>query len=294
MPRPDRRPLIAYLKVQEAWERELLIVLKRAAADADKQIRALAGKDGIGAAIRREQLRLVKQALLKQQAELWDVIGSSVKAAQARAAAAAVASTGEYEAMLLKSKLSKGEIEAMLRAATAQAERTVDVVSRRLNGLSDRPLSSRVYRSRALANGMVQREIERVIATGGSWKDLANRVRGLILPNTPGGVSYAAERLGRTELNNAFHAVSVQRAIKSPFIEYVQWHLSGSHPKPDDCNIYADEEHVKGQPGGIWRPQEVPSKPHPNCLCYTTPITISDEEFIDGFISGKYDAYLDG
>jgi hypothetical protein len=137
------------------------------------------------------------------------------------------------------------------------------------------------------------RAIENTLATGGSWRDLAKRVTGLIDPKVRGGVSYAAQRLGRTELNNAFHAVSVQRAIESPFIQYMEWHLSSSHPKSDNCNIFAEEEHVRGQRGGIYLPQEVPSKPHPNCLCYTTPIVMGEDEFMRDFERGKFDRYLD-
>jgi hypothetical protein len=290
----DKRPLIAYLRVQEFWEAELLKILKRASAENAKLIRELAGKKGIGAQVRRDQLLLVKRELLKAQADLWKTVGSTVEAGRADAAAAAVRSNFVYEDVLIRSGISKVVRARLLASAEKQAQKGLDNVVARMTGLSNYTLSKQVYNTRQLSNGVIQRLIERQIANGVSWSELAKAVRGYIDPNVRGGVSYAAKRLARTELNNAFHAVSVKQGIESPFIIGQTWNLSSSHPRPDACNDYADSSHFEGGEAGQYREADVPSKPHPNCLCYLTPITPSRDEFIKKYLAGGYDSYLDG
>jgi hypothetical protein len=34
-------------------------------------------------------------------------------------------------------------------------------------------------------------------------------------------------------------------------------------------------------------------KPHPQCLCYITAETDDEDAFVNGFLHGKYDQYLD-
>ena len=273
-------PLIRYLRVQEAWERDLLYILKRASSDVSKQIRDLAGKEGIGAKVRADQLRLVQRELKKQQASLWRTIGSTVEAGKMEAAAAAVETNFVYTDMLLRSQFTRAEIETMLESAQAQARRGLDHALSRMNGLSNIPLSQQVYRTRALSEGMVDRRIMNAIARGASWRELANDVRQFINPNVLGGVSYAAKRLGRTELNNAFHATAVTEAIENPYVTGMQWNLSGSHPKPDECNEYAEQVHYRGGEPGVYKPEQVPAKPHPNCLCFMTPEVVDEDEFV--------------
>jgi hypothetical protein len=73
----------------------------------------------------------------------------------------------------------------------------------------------------------------------------------------------------------------------------MRWNLSGSHPEPDECNEYAEQSHMPNGEAGLWLPEEVPLKPHPNCLCYVTPENVSRDQFIADFESGKYDTYVD-
>jgi hypothetical protein len=125
-----------------------------------------------------------------------------------------------------------------------------------------------------------------------SAKEIAKQVFRFIDPETPGGASYAALRLGRTELNNAFHTNSIKQAQAMPWVEGVKWNLSGSHPRPDECNEYAEDTHYRGGDGGVFLPQDVPPKPHPNCLCFTTTETQSDEDFIASYRAGDYNDYF--
>ena len=289
----DRRPLLGFLQVQEAWERDVLFALKKSQASSAAAVRGMAQAPGIGARARSAQMQMSQRALLEQQSKLWDAVGSSVAASRAAAAAKAIEVSSVYEDMLLKQALTPMQRDALLRSAQATARRNVENVTNRVLGYSKMPLSEQVYKTKAWSNGLLENRINAAIGRGASARDIANDVKDLINPNTPGGVKYAAMRLGRTENNNAFHATSVLHAQKTPWVTGVKWELSGSHPRPDECNEYAESVHYAGGEEGVWLPNEVPGKPHPNCLCFTTPVTVSPEEFQDRFLSGEYDAHID-
>jgi hypothetical protein len=289
----DRTPLLRYLVVQEAWEKDLLKILAQASAEAEKSILAHAGSKKIGAVIAAEQERAVRLNLLKQQSKLWTKIGSSVMAARLDAAAAAIESNAVMTGFLQRTVLNPAERQVLLDATEARAKSTVDIAVARMQGLSYVPLSNQVYKTSQLAAGLVDRKVTVLLARGLSARGIANEMRKYIRPDVKGGVSYAAMRLGRTEINNAFHATQVADAIRSPFIDYLQWKLSGSHPRTDVCNEYASISDVDGYPAGTWEPNNVPRKPHPQCLCFTIPITPDRDEFVKGYTSGKYDKYID-
>jgi hypothetical protein len=124
-------------------------------------------------------------------------------------------------------------------------------------------------------------------------RELARLVRNYIHPDTPGGVSYAAQRLARTEINNAFHTTSLRHYNEQPWVEGVKWSLSSSHPHADACDEYATEVHFRGGEPGVYKPEDTPSKPHPQCFCYVSPVTMSDEAFIRAFNAGEFDAAAD-
>lgn len=279
----DKRPLLSYLKVQKDFDEELAKILRVASQVADREIRALVEKNGIGARIQRERLLLIRKNLLIQQAELWKEIGAITKAGQSDAAAAAIETNFSYHDALLRRAMSETAVEGLLASVQASARRTVSVVTARLQGLSARPLASSVYNAKAWSDKLLIRTINDALARGLTARELAANVRDLIRPDVRGGVSYAAQRLGRTELNNAFHAVAVQDAINNPIITGMEWHLSGSHKKPDECNDLA---------GQVFPPAEVPAKPHPQCFCYVTPEVPDRDTFMRNFFAGQYDSYI--
>jgi hypothetical protein len=281
-------PLQHYLAVQVTEEAKLNAALRDAMADARARITKLAGKEGIGAAVRRSQLRATLASLQAAQTQFWKTQGSALQTGKKRAAVAAA--NAEAQAMRqLWGKLA-GPIPQFEKALAAQAEATVDTLAA---SLKDRiPLSNQVFKTAALTSGQVNRAISRSIAHGDSWKELADRVTGMINPATPGGVSYAAKRLARTELNNAFHNQQIKEATESPFVTAVQWNLSGSHRVPDKCNDYASHS-VKGLERGQWNPAEVPAKPHPQCFCFLTTVHVDDDQFAADFFDGKYNDHID-
>lgn len=215
---------------------------------------------------------------------MWEALGQKVLARQAEAAAVALEQGWKWDQILLtRVFLDPGERAAMKASLIQTADRNVQAAIQRVNGNSI-PLSRRVYRSRDLSQGWVDRKINSALARGLNWSQFASEVKGMINPNTPGGVSYAAKRLARTEINNAYHAMTVQQNRDKPWITGMVWALSNSHPTPDICNLYADNS--------PYPVDEVPAKPHPQCLCYTYPEVVSAERFRNEYNFGRYDSYL--
>lgn len=283
MARRDKTPLMAYLRVQELHDRNMLILLRRTSSRIDTQLKGLAGAQGVGAAVRRDQLVMAQRSIQGEISRLWAAIGAQVKADRVAAATAAGEMMADYDAVLLRA-VGPVDATALRRSAVAQATRGIETVEARVLGLSRIPLSEKVYRSQALVTGRVERIIEDALARGASAKELASDVSRFVKPTTPGGMRYAAMRLGRTEINNAFHAVQVQHGVATPWTTGMRWNLSGSHPRPDECNDYEE--------AGVYAPADVPPKPHPNCLCYLTPEPVPREVFIQEYTAGKYDSYL--
>lgn len=281
MAQPAPSPLQQYLAVQQIADKELRVILRDAADEAEKMVASLAEKAGIGAQVRQAQLNIMRNQLRRLQAETYQQVGSTLKDQMKTAASAAA--QGEA---LIDDVIFSGvgmHLPALEAAHIAQAESAVQsLYARAANGI---PLSSQVYKTQALSNGLVDRQINRAIALGQSAKELAKGVAGMISPATPGGVSYAAQRLGRTELNNAFHRSQINSSMAKPWNEGMKWNLSGSHPRPDECDDYAK---VK-----IYPPPGPPGKPHPQCLCYVTTVAKSRQQFLDELMDGEYTTYID-
>ena len=284
----DKRPLLSYLKVQKQYEQRLLFTLRRTSSRINAQLKDLENRVGIGAAVRRDQLRMAQAEIQREIGALWRLMGSELEAARADAASAAVKTMFVYDDMLLRATMSAADRDYLMRSLVAQARGQVDVVQSRLLGYSRITLSDRVYKSQKLVSGQIDRLVDSALARGLSARELAAEVRSFIKPDVRGGVRYAAMRLGWTELNNAFHATAVRHSATMPWVTGVQWHLSGSHPRPDECNDYAAHNG-----DGVWEPKDVPPKPHPNCLCYTTSVTVERDEFISRYEAGEYDRYVD-
>ena len=264
-------------------------VLRDAAQQAEKRILALAGAKNIGAKMERAQLALIRRELLRLQGEMWGRITPTLEK-HMRVAAAQAAEAGNLIDRTLFNALG-GPIPELERAMHMQAQATVEAyMAKTANGI---PLSGNVYHAKQLASGQVDKEVGRGILQGFSARQIADSVKDMIRPDVPGGVSYAAMRLGRTELNNAFHTAQIAHHKDNPFVSGQKWNLSGSHPRPDDCNRFAEDSHFKGGDAGVFKPDQVPGKPHPNCLCYLTAVTISEKDFIDGMVNGQYAQHID-
>lgn len=235
-----------------------------------------------------EQARSVTAEIVRA---IFDELLTLLPDARANAATRAGRAAVDAQAQLL-AELPPGTRAAvsdwLARPATS---RGVELAAVRL-GLAPRfDLSTRVYRSRRLAERWVDRTVTTVVSRGGSAYDVAAAVRDSIRPDVRGGVGYAAMRLGRTETMNAFHVASVDNAAETPWTAGMRWRLSGSHPELDVCDtLAAADRHGLG--AGVYRVSDVPDKPHPQCLCVVLPVTESVDEFVEAFRAGSYDAYL--
>lgn len=283
-------PLKRYLRLQQGVDKEFAATLRDAASEAERLMDFYGRKYGEGAEIRRAQISLILNELRGVQASLYKSLGDTLVEQMAYAGDAA-AEAEQVMTDYLFNRLGTGPMPALQAAYREQARATVRAYQARTAlGI---PLSEQVYKTQAYSQGLVDRAVNRGLLLGKSAKEIARDVSGMINPNTPGGVSYAAMRLGRTELNNAFHHAQKGIRAEDPFVEGMRWNLSGSHPEPDECDVYAGSSHYSGGPPGVYRPTQVPSKPHPHCFCYLTSVTVSDDEFVQRFLNGDYNTYID-
>lgn len=272
----------AYAAVQRAADADVLRILRDAYKDVNGQISRLPRGD-----LRRDRLLAIKQSLLLQQSEIFDKVGKVIEARRTQAAARAIRVSGRYDQILFDA-VGAGDLgRALSRAMEETESRTVAAAVARLNG-SSVPLSARVVRAGEGNTRALERRINSALARGLTAEEFAREIRDFIRPDTPGGRRYAALRIARSEINNAFHAIMIDAARQKPWITKVNWNLSTSHPRPDECNELA---------GRLYAPEDVPRKPHPMCLCYITPeIDTSreaEEDFLDALVSGDMDDFLD-
>ncbi|ACI06301.1 hypothetical protein PBI_BIGMAMA_11 [Mycobacterium phage BigMama] len=284
--RPRKNWLLRYLGVQEKYDAIIATALLDAAEDAEQGIRQRLGDDRLGSSTRRYQLQLARSAARDSLKLLFRNVHSAITAGQSEAAVAAVEAGFHDDRRILNrlfpNRARRAKYEDSMRQS---ASRGVQAMMTRVLQ-SNRPLSQRVYHTQALANGTVDRVINSALVKGDGAADIAKAVRQSIRPDVPGGVSYAAMRLGRTEINNAFHAQAINDINTKPWVDHVEWHLSKTHKEQGcRCEVYA---RIKRFPK-----EAIPDKPHPQCLCYITASLTPWEEFENNFLMGMYDSYID-
>jgi hypothetical protein len=163
-------------------------------------------------------------------------------------------------------------------------------IARQSNGIS---LRQNVYHGGQRSILQLEKLIDSALLTGSSATEIAKIAYDFIRPEVPGGASSAAMRLGRTELNNAFHRETINHWSLNPFVTGMKWNLSSSHPEGDVCDELAHDTHYSGGDPGVFKQGDVPGKPHPQCFCYIIPVTISDDELVRNFKAGKYDSWTE-
>ncbi len=277
-------PLEDIIRTVGLTDTEIRRMMRDAAAEADRVIRSYG--DSLSDARR---LRAAQLELAKQQALLWGGVADATKVGIGDAFDASALWQARWDVDLMRSVGLSGTHWHQSLLATARAG--IDAfVARQENMMT---LSQRVYRNQALSRGYVNRTINNGLLLGKSVTEIAADVKKYIDPRTPGGASYAAMRLARTEVVTAYHESSKKQFMQTPWVERVRWNLSGSHPRPDTCNEYAEDVQHRGWPAGVYRPGDVPDKPHPNCLCYITPEVMDLDQYAKNFKQGKYDKYID-
>lgn len=265
-------PLRRYLRVQRQTDAEIKRNLERAALDARAQIRQL--PEGV----RKAQLQRALAAVTRAQADLWehgitDAIVRGRSDAIAAAQTAADALTHELYARL--PERSAGAVERGIRAAASEGMETEQA-------RVPRELSRRVTGNRKLDQRRIEKIIKSGLTRGLNSQELARELYRHISPTVPGGASYAAMRIARTEINNAFHNRQIENG-RRPGVEAIEWNLSGSHKVPDECNIFD---------GKNYQPDDVPDKPHPHCFCYLTYKMADVDDLLAQIANGDLDSLL--
>jgi hypothetical protein len=267
-------PLARQIRVVQFTDAEIRRICRLTSQEAERIVRT-------ASQLRGEQVRLASL-----NAQMWLEVGDATRTGIERAALSAT----DYKALFDKELAARAGVSLpnwrASQLATAQ-EGVKALVSRKQNGYT---LSQRVWRNSQAARRGLNDTINVGLTLGKSPAEIAKDVAKYVNPNVPGGASSAALRLGRTEVLNAYHTTSINNYKNTPWIGSCIWHLSGSHPRPDECNEYAEQGNLKN---GKWSLDQVPAKPHPNCLCYITPVQMPVEEYAQRFKNGEFDDYID-
>lgn len=286
LPKPNQ-PLLDVLALNGVTISEMNAILQDGADEAERLIPKLLEQHTTGGTVKSAQLALVLREVKAMQSALWGDLGhetrSGVEAATLKAA------TGAQNVLL--SVFAKHHVNTAPFVAWWQEQARqgiAAVLAKSANGIS---LSRAVYKAQALSQGLVDRTIKRGLLLNHNATTIAKSVKQLINPNVKGGVSYAAHRLARTEINNAYKTSQEQRYAGEPWTTGMRWNLSKSHPKPDICNVNATAD-AHGLGPGVSPVGRRPDS-HPNCLCYLTPEQIDEDTWLDNFLAGDYNAYLD-
>ena len=88
-------------------------------------------------------------------------------------------------------------------------------------------------------------------------------------------VRYHSLVIARTEANNAFRAGHVEQAKASPWVRGIKWNLSASHRIECECEVLAEQD-LYGLGPGVYPPDRLPERPHPNCFCFFTDVVDLD------------------
>lgn len=287
MAAPDTRRMLL-LSVAEA-DAALQRALVEAARDAQRVIESTPTR--IGEEVSQAQILRIMAELRILAHQLW---GEKIPVDLARVIALAERRSQEGSDVLdelMMRRLASPDLRDSLAASIRQRARRVVQVFETRQRMIRFELSERVYKWEAWHNGRVEAELSKQFALGRSAREIAKATRDFIHPDTPGGVSYAAKRLGRTEVANAFHEQTQRDYAGNPFVRGLKWNLSRSHPSKDPCDLLA-KGHSRGLPKGVYLADEVPPKPHPQCLCNISPSTVSEKKFQDEFLGGEYNDFL--
>lgn len=293
MPEAQRNnPTRGFRTLQTRQDAEISVMLEQTARDIRARIASLPSTRS--GTIRAAQLNAVLSQVAVINERLWNSsILDEILANDARAIQLAQNSMETLNRYLL-GNLPPDIAQAVSDSLSATAQSGIRSALARI----PRPLSASVWENSQLANGKIESLIRSGLASGLSAAELAQTVYEFASPRTPGGQSYAAMRLSRTEINNAFH--ERQKEMSSQIgVLGTKWNLSGSHPTPDECDDYAKHRSasVARRLGalavGVFEADEVPDKPHPHCFCFLSYVTMTPKEFSNAMMSGLLDEELD-
>jgi hypothetical protein len=293
MPEAQRNdPLRGFRSMQQRFDTSVSVMLEQAARDIRTRVAALPRTPS--GTVRAAQLNAVLAQISVLNERVWNSsLLDEILAGNGQAMQLAQKSMETLNRFLL-GNLPSDIAQAVSDSLSATAQAGIRSAVARV----PRALSDSVWNNSQLANGKIESLIRSGLVAGLSARELSQTVYRFASPTTPGGQSYAAMRLARTEINNAFH--EQQKAQGSQIgVLGTKWNLSGSHPENDECDDYANhrDSDVARRLGalakGVFPPGEVPNKPHPHCFCFLSYVTMTPREFSDAMMSGLFDDELD-
>lgn len=284
---PKKVWLNRLLLVDRKYNAEVTKALAIAAEDIQEAVHELYAKPGIGYEVRRAQLTGVSGVISLGLRTLFRGTTSDIiHRGNAEAATEAIKANNIWDDEVLRKIIPDGGTrKAFKYSLESSASKNIDATVTRITK-SKIPLSRRIYRAEAISRGQIDRIVNSGLAKGDGADEIAKKAKDFISPRVPGGAAYSARRLARTEINNAFHSQSIAAISERPWIAEANWRLSGSHtPKiGDKCEHYARV--------GRYPVSSIPLKPHPNCLCYITPVVPEIDFILSQFYNGMYDQWL--
>lgn len=287
MPLSDTRGILIHsvAEADAAMQRALLQAARDAQRVIESRVRNISGE------VSQAHILRILGELRTLSHQLWgEKIPDDLARLIAMAEQRSQLGSDALDEVMLRGVMDKNQIRSLQASIKQRAKRVVQVFQTRQRTVRFQ-LSPNVYKWEHWHNGRVDQIVSSKFALGASAREIARAVRDFIDPNTKGGASYAAKRLGRTEVANAFHEQTKRDYADNPFVLGLKWHLSRSHPGKDPCDVIA-KGHSRGLKAGVYRVEAVPDKPHPQCMCHTSPETVSEEKFQSDFIRGKYDDFL--
>jgi hypothetical protein len=267
---------------------QVVSVLQDAGDAAADRIAFNLSKGTVSGKVTAAQLKAVMEGVEPISHEMWGQIEKVTTVGMHSAGELAVNQSIDRD--LLLGMPGNGIVQYAPGMFTDAAQSVESLISRRTNGF---PLAERIYANGIVGVKQAARVVERELVLQRSRQEIVRQVKGLYNPNVPGGQSYAAKRLARTEINNAHHSTSIRLSKDRPWVLGMKWNLSSSHPRSDDCDDYAKQDH-DGLGEGVYDKGKTPRKPHPQCLCYLTHLQVPEEDFINSLVSGQYDPWLTG
>ena len=257
-------PIKKTREIEERLETSLLM--------ADSQLRSLIGNEDKPLAIRAYQQKRMR---IVQMVNELSIVSNQVVSEAIMDVANQVANTQQEATNDLL--IENDDANLMLDLS--------DVPRLTLEGLAQRyHIETLKISSNVWANKQIN-EIETVItagiARGQSARSMADQLSQFVLGGGVGmGQSLKTKtmRLARTEINNSYWEASRASSEQSPVVKGIKWELSGRHPQYDVCDLLVSQN-LFGLGRGVYPPEYLPPKPHPNCLCYQIDVLRDVDEF---------------
>ena len=170
-------------------------------------------------------------------------------------------------------------------------------------------LSDRIWNLHDIANKNLKSMIQQGVNQGKSAVDIAKEIEKYLEVSGPawttgikpsvtgkGSVKYNALRLARSETQNAYRRAQKLSAQESDIVKGIKWTLSSNHPVyppsyeyegyNEICNYLAEHNH-QDLGAGVFKPDDIPITPHPQCMCHWLDVLYEGDKFIN-ILKEKY------